>query len=132
MTSPRLRPTTTAADTTNTTKETTVANPADDYLSTMLNQANERLGHIIHAAIRAVFDADGFPWHRDATRQAIADAIRQLPDAADLADGIAQVICTVYTDQDHPHDPGAVRRAVTRHLAAPGPHGDRPTGGTSW
>jgi hypothetical protein len=58
---------------------TNPSTPADDILAAMYNQANERLGHIIHAAMRAVFAADGFRWNCADTRQAIADAIRQIP-----------------------------------------------------
>jgi hypothetical protein len=95
------------------TEETTMPNPADAYLHAMHDQASQRLGHAISVAIRAIFDADGFP---NGARAAIARQLRAVPDDTDLADGITQAITAVYAEHGFPHDPDSVRRAVARHL----------------
>jgi hypothetical protein len=90
--------------------------PPGDRLTAMLNQANERLGRNIHTIVRSIFDADGFPWHRPETRQAITGALRAVPDDTDLADLIARVITAVYTEHGFPHNPATVRQAVGRQV----------------
>ena len=109
-----------------------MTHPADAYLDAMHDQANRRLSHTIVTVTRAVFNADGFAWNRPAIRATIAARFRDLPDDTDAADGIAQVICAVYTDHEYPHDPAAVRQAVARQLDGAGPHGDQPGAQTSW
>jgi len=94
-----------------------MTDPADAYLTAMYDQAHQHLAHTIHAATRAVFDADGFQWNHPATRATIAARFRSLADDTDLADGIATVICATYADHGFPHDPSAVRQAVARQLA---------------
>ena len=54
------------------------------------------------------------------TRQAIAAALRAVPDGTDFADMITWAITAVYTEHDFPHNPDTVRQAVGRQLAAPG------------
>ncbi len=100
--------------------------PADAYLKAMYEQAHRRLAHTIHAVTRAVFGADGFPWHSPAVGTTIAARLRELPDDTDLADGITRVICATYSDHRFPHDPAAVRQAVTRQLEG---HGTSPQDG---
>jgi len=109
-----------------------MTNPADTYFEAMYDQANKRLGHTIGTVTRAVFDADGFQWNRPAICATIAARFRDLRDDTDLRDGITRVICGTYTDHGYPHDPAAVRQAVTRQLGDAGPHGDRPGGPISW
>lgn len=123
-------PPTTAAAVTD--EENTMTNPADAYLDAMHDQASQRLGHIATTAVKAVMDADGFHWRDHATGAAVARAFREIPPAADFIDGIAQVVCTVYTDHGFPHNPDTVRLAVARHLGDAGPHGDQPGERTSW
>jgi hypothetical protein len=94
--------------------------PPGDRLSAMLNQAQQRLGRNIHTIMLSVFDADGFRWNRPKTRQAIAAALRAVPDGTDFADMITWAITAVYTEHDFPHNPDTVRQAVGRQLAAPG------------
>jgi hypothetical protein len=107
--------------------------PAGDaWLDAMHDAAARRYGRLAADTVRAVFTADGFDWHSHATQVAVARAFRDLPDDTDLADGIAQVICAVYTDHGFAHDPATVRQAVARQLGDAGPHGDRPGARTSW
>lgn len=95
-------------------------NPADDHKSIYLDAMSEHLtkyeGEIVTETIVAVFAADRFGWRDDATRAAIARNLRDIPPDTDTPDAITRVICAVYDERGFPHDPGAVRQAVGRHL----------------
>jgi hypothetical protein len=128
---PDRQPTGPAASTTDTTKETTMPDsPA--YLAAMHAKANEHLGRALYETTKAVFDADGFRWRDHDTQTAIAARFRDLRDDTAITAAITAVICATYADHGHPHDPAAVRRAVTRQLDGAGPHGDQPGAQTSW
>jgi hypothetical protein len=96
---------------------TNPSGPADAYFEAMHTQVTKRLGQQLYDASRAVFTADDFNWHDNTARAVIARHFRQIDEMDGFTDGVTQVICAVYTELGHPHNPATVRDAVSRQLA---------------
>jgi hypothetical protein len=94
----------------------TADDPISAYFTQMAEESAKHLGELGGATTKAVLDADRFDWRPPATQAEIAARFRALPADTDFADSLTRVICDTYSDHQFPHDPGAVRQAVTRHL----------------
>jgi hypothetical protein len=97
-------------------------NPMIDAAFGAMQEANRRRGgHLIVAVICAVFRADGFNCQpRSPCGGIVGRHLRAHQADTPLAALITNVICAVYAECGHGHDPAAVRAAVGQALADQG------------
>ena len=86
----------------------------DQALRHMLVQATQRTVRQVAAVMEAVLDEAGFAWRTSNPRRTvIARHIRQVEPGGDLSADLTTVLCGVFTECGHPHDPGQVSRGFS-------------------